>query len=88
MTVSNFKTLIYHKDTCSVSVQVIPILCHFDSKTVKVGNDQDMAQSERNSYLKNLKGVKTKLDNQVLTVRYYIASRVSICFPIGGHLFT
>ena len=34
-------------------------------KKVKVGNDQEMAQSERNSHFKNRGGEKTKL-----TIRY------------------
>ena len=47
---------------------------------VKVGNDQEMAQSEsKNSHSKN-RGEKKKY-NQVLILRKHIVSRVSSYFP-------
>ena len=50
---------------------------------VHVGNDQEMAQSERNSQSKN-RGVGKK----VLIPGKHIVSRVSSYFPIGGHSVT
>ena len=55
-------------------------------RKVQVGNDQEKAQSERNSHSKKRGGKKTKL-----TIRYLyleiIVSRVSY-FPTGGHSLT
>ena len=45
--------------------------------TIKVGNDQEVAQSEGNSHSKN-RGGKNK----------HIVSRVRSYFPIGGHSVT
>ena len=48
---------------------------------VKVGNDQEMAHSERNSHSQN-----RSVDNQALILReQHIVSRVSSYFPIGGY---
>ena len=54
---------------------------------IKVGNhnDQETAQSERNSHSKN---GDEKIDNQVLILRNQIVSRVSSYSPIGGHSVT
>ena len=53
------------------------------NKKIQVGNDQEKAQSERNSHSKNRGGEKTKL-----TIREHIVSRVSSYVPIGGHSIT
>ena len=45
------------------------------------------AQTERNSDSKN-GGGKNQTDNKVLIHRKHIVSRVSSCFPIGGHSVT
>ena len=57
------------------------------NKKVQIGNDQEKAQSERNSHSKNSKkgGGKTQIDNKVLILRKHIVSRVSSYFPIGDH---
>ena len=52
---------------------------------VKVGNDQEMARSERNFHSKNPGGKKNLINNQVLILRKHIVRRMSSFFPIGGH---
>ena len=47
-------------------------------KKVKVGNDQEMVQSERKSDSKNREREKNKIDNQVLILRKHIISRAAI----------
>ena len=53
-------------------------------KTVQVGNDQEKAQSEKNSHSKNQGGGKKTR----MTLRYLLVSRVSGYFPMGGHSVT
>ena len=53
---------------------------------VKVGNDKEMARSERNSYSKNRYGEKFIIIRYLL--RKHIVSRVSSFFPIGAHSVT
>ena len=45
-------------------------------KKVQIGNDQEKAQSERNSHSKN-RGGKNFIDNEVLILRKHIVSQVS-----------
>ena len=57
-------------------------------KKVKVGNDQEISQSERNSYTKNRGKNKLTIMYIELILRKLIVSRVSSYFPIGGHSVT
>ena len=56
-------------------------------KKVQEGNDQEMAQSERNSHSTNRGVGKTKMTLSYLYQKH-IVSRVSSYSPIGGHSVT
>ena len=54
-------------------------------RTVKVRNDQEMAQSER---IPNDEVGKKQTDNQILIQRPHIISQESSYFPTCGHSIT
>ena len=55
---------------------------------VKIGNDKEMAKSEKNPTPYKIKVGKYKIDSEVLMLRKHIISRMSSYFLMGGHLVT
>ena len=55
---------------------------------VKVGNDHEMVQSERNPYSENRGGEKINQQSGTYTKKTYRKSNEQLFFPKGGHSVT